>query len=179
MNLIVIYSHGGQWPRHFFLNFWPNFFPFPQHFMSMQRRLWYSVVSLKLRVSTVCVKQHFAHLQLSSCSSLLAQLSVSSLGQCWAFHLLVSLLPHWHSAILGWEKCTDLFLFCFSFRAKLPIHGYCKKVGIHTTCKINSDYVFTNSRRNKTYRIYIITPSDHMSQLLSYFSGPRTSGAEK
>lgn len=28
-----------------------------------------------------------------------------------------------------------------------------------------------------TYNIYMITPNDHMSQLLSYFSGPRTSGA--
>lgn len=28
------------------------------------------------------------------------------------------------------------------------------------------------------YRIYIITPNDHMSQLLSYFSGPNTSGAK-
>lgn len=25
--------------------------------------------------------------------------------------------------------------------------------------------------------MYIITPKDHISQLLSYFSGPRTSGA--
>lgn len=30
----------------------------------------------------------------------------------------------------------------------------------------------------KTYSIYIITPSDHISQLLSYFSGPKTSGAK-
>jgi len=28
-----------------------------------------------------------------------------------------------------------------------------------------------------TYNIYIITPNDHISQLLSYFSGPKTSGA--
>lgn len=28
-----------------------------------------------------------------------------------------------------------------------------------------------------TYRIYIMTPSDQMSQDLSYFSGPSTSGA--
>ena len=28
-----------------------------------------------------------------------------------------------------------------------------------------------------TYRIYIMTPKDHMSHDLSYFSGPRTSGA--
>lgn len=28
-----------------------------------------------------------------------------------------------------------------------------------------------------TYKIYIITPNDHISQLLSYFSGPKTSGA--
>ena len=31
---------------------------------------------------------------------------------------------------------------------------------------------------NDTYNIYIITPNDHMSHDLSYFSGPRTSGAE-
>lgn len=28
------------------------------------------------------------------------------------------------------------------------------------------------------YRIYIITPNDQISQLLSYFSGPSTSGAK-
>lgn len=28
-----------------------------------------------------------------------------------------------------------------------------------------------------TYKIYIITPNDHMSHDLSYFSGPKTSGA--
>ena len=30
-----------------------------------------------------------------------------------------------------------------------------------------------------TYNIYIITPKYHMSQYLSYFSGPKTSGAGK
>ena len=30
-----------------------------------------------------------------------------------------------------------------------------------------------------TYNIYIITPRDHISQDLSYFSGPKTSGATK
>lgn len=29
-----------------------------------------------------------------------------------------------------------------------------------------------------TYRMYMMTPRDHMSQDLSYFSGPSTSGAE-
>ena len=28
-----------------------------------------------------------------------------------------------------------------------------------------------------TYKIYMMTPKDHMSQDLSYFSGPKTSGA--
>lgn len=31
--------------------------------------------------------------------------------------------------------------------------------------------------RALTYRMYIMTPNDHMSHDLSYFSGPRTSGA--
>lgn len=31
---------------------------------------------------------------------------------------------------------------------------------------------------NNTHKIYIMTPKDQMSQLLSYFSGPNTSGAE-
>ena len=30
-----------------------------------------------------------------------------------------------------------------------------------------------------TYNMYIITPIDHMSHDISYFSGPRTSGAAK
>ena len=30
-----------------------------------------------------------------------------------------------------------------------------------------------------THKIYVITPRDHMSHDLSYFSGPRTSGAGK
>ena len=30
-----------------------------------------------------------------------------------------------------------------------------------------------------TYNIYIMTPNDHMSHDLSYFSGPSTSGAVK
>lgn len=30
----------------------------------------------------------------------------------------------------------------------------------------------------KTYSMYMITPSDHISHDLSYFSGPKTSGAE-
>lgn len=31
---------------------------------------------------------------------------------------------------------------------------------------------------SNTYRIYMMTPRLHMSQLVSYFSGPKTSGAE-
>ncbi len=31
---------------------------------------------------------------------------------------------------------------------------------------------------NKTYKMYMMTPSDQISHDLSYFSGPRTSGAE-
>ena len=34
-----------------------------------------------------------------------------------------------------------------------------------------------SSQRQCTYRMYIITPKDQISQDLSYFSGPRTSGA--
>lgn len=30
-----------------------------------------------------------------------------------------------------------------------------------------------------THSMYMITPSDHMSHDLSYFSGPNTSGAKK
>ena len=30
-----------------------------------------------------------------------------------------------------------------------------------------------------TYNIYIMTPNDHISHDLSYFSGPKTSGAKK
>lgn len=30
-----------------------------------------------------------------------------------------------------------------------------------------------------TYNMYIMTPSDHISHDLSYFSGPKTSGANK
>lgn len=32
-------------------------------------------------------------------------------------------------------------------------------------------------RERVTYRMYMMTPRDHMSQDLSYFSGPSTSGA--
>lgn len=32
--------------------------------------------------------------------------------------------------------------------------------------------------RHDTHRMYMITPRDHMSHDLSYFSGPSTSGAE-
>lgn len=40
--------------------------------------------------------------------------------------------------------------------------------------------IHANSRTDRcyTHRIYMITPRDHMSHDLSYFSGPRTSGAE-
>ena len=37
----------------------------------------------------------------------------------------------------------------------------------------------TSKNRQPTHKMYMMTPSDHMSQLLSYFSGPRTSGAKK
>lgn len=36
-----------------------------------------------------------------------------------------------------------------------------------------------SGRRAETYRMYMMTPSDHMSHDLSYFSGPSTSGAEE
>ncbi len=43
---------------------------------------------------------------------------------------------------------------------------------------IRSKNIFENYTSYRlTYRIYIMTPRDHMSQDLSYFSGPRTSGA--
>ena len=43
----------------------------------------------------------------------------------------------------------------------------------------NSNPQWTRSlqRQQCTYRMYIITPKDQISQDLSYFSGPRTSGA--
>lgn len=34
-------------------------------------------------------------------------------------------------------------------------------------------------RNPETHRMYMMTPRDHMSQDLSYFSGPSTSGAAK
>ena len=38
---------------------------------------------------------------------------------------------------------------------------------------------FIKYKHVSTYNIYIITPRDHISQDLSYFSGPKTSGAAK
>lgn len=65
--------------------------------------------------------------------------------------------------------------------------GLNKKEGIHTTCWCKQQILVffwccmwkrvEIYCKERTYRIYIMTPSDHMSHDLSYFSGPRTSGA--
>lgn len=39
-------------------------------------------------------------------------------------------------------------------------------------------FLVTVLYNSHTYNIYIITPSDHMSHDMSYFSDPNTSGAE-
>lgn len=36
-----------------------------------------------------------------------------------------------------------------------------------------------DQRRTDTHRMYMMTPRDHISHDLSYFSGPRTSGAAR
>ena len=44
----------------------------------------------------------------------------------------------------------------------------------HTLCEKEKQ-----KEKEDTYRIYMITPKDQISHDLSYFSGPRTSGAGK
>ena len=42
-----------------------------------------------------------------------------------------------------------------------------------------SSLLTTRMSRKPTHSMYMMTPSDHMSHDLSYFSGPRTSGAAR
>jgi len=46
-----------------------------------------------------------------------------------------------------------------------------------TTVAVETTDVFV-SLSEKTHRMYMMTPSDHISHDLSYVSGPRTSGAD-
>jgi len=39
--------------------------------------------------------------------------------------------------------------------------------------------MYTKLQKSATNRMYVMTPSDHMSQEVSYFSGPSTSGADR
>lgn len=48
-----------------------------------------------------------------------------------------------------------------------------------TSKNIENIYELQWKDMHTTYKMYIMTPKDQMSQLLSYFSGPKTSGARK
>ena len=58
-------------------------------------------------------------------------------------------------------------------------------IGVYTMQrgKVLTDHILREKEEQKekedTYRIYMITPKDQISHDLSYFSGPRTSGAGK
>lgn len=119
----------------------------------------------------------------------------------WEYHQKAYLLLRLQT-IRDWETRTVPCGSSSSSQVRWPGRDWNRKVGSHRACEIqrrdnvkmapdqsvhgSSNQDLTEKHRKClkdrvwgrfTYRIYMMTPKDHISQDLSYFSGPSTSGA--